>query len=524
MNSVIKPNEWWAIQKFGKIRLKNPATISTGYRKKMEFVCECGNSKFIIVRDVTSGKTSSCGKCNEMPPEWWHTKTFGKLRLKQPKILSLGSSKKEVWICECGKNKPIIVKDVTNGKTTSCNNCHSMPPDWWAYRRFGRLRIKFPKQLHQGSRKKEIFVCVCGNEKRHVVYTVTSGLSRSCGHCSRKISEWYLKNRKTLATLKTPIPAGSIPLGGPIQLETVHRVDRPFLAICPHCGDKYRPRFSSIKSGKSLTCGCSAGMISRPSTEIHQFIVLNGFESELEYELSGYKYDVCVKPCKTLIEFQGSRYHSSAKQKERDQKKKALAEIYGYELIQIDEKLWNKKSTKDEVKINILSILMNRKGMGSGHKCKSEILAKIEELNDLIASGLPEDISTRVNQRVDDLMQKMKTANEDIMSAAISSHHVMCAIKNMKPNEAFGNDPFIYYALGLVGEAGELTGALLRAIRNGDTVEGKKTAVESELADCIIYAVILAYATGIDLVKIVNDKARIVEARARAGYYGGPIH
>lgn len=167
--------------------------------------------------------------------------------------------------------------------------------------------------------------------------------------------------------------------------------------------------------------------------------------------------------------------------------------------------------------------LTSRKKIGSNHKCKSEIQAKIEELNELIASGLPEDISSRLNRRINDLTQEMKTANEDIMSAAISSHHVMCAVKNMKPNEAFGNDPFIYYALGLVGEAGELTGALLRAIRNGDTPEGKKVAVESELADCIIYAVILAYTTGIDLVKIVNDKARIVESRARAGYYGPPL-
>lgn len=154
---------------------------------------------------------------------------------------------------------------------------------------------------------------------------------------------------------------------------------------------------------------------------------------------------------------------------------------------------------------------------------KSEIQAKIDELKMLSYVKMQPETMVHVNSRISKLEQEMNTADEDIISAAVSSHHVMCEVKNMRPDEAFGSDPFVYYALGLVGEAGELTGALLRAIRNGDTISGKKAAVESELADCIIYAVILAYATGIDLTKIVNEKARIVESRARSGYYGPPI-
>ena len=155
---------------------------------------------------------------------------------------------------------------------------------------------------------------------------------------------------------------------------------------------------------------------------------------------------------------------------------------------------------------------------------KSELLSKIEEIDYVLSEiSIHPTLRKKLEKRRKSYVEQSFTAYEDIMSAAISSHKVMCEVKNMKPDEAFGNNPFIYYGLGLAGEAGELTGALLRAMRNGGSFEDMKTAAESELADCMIYAVILAYSTGIDLVQLVNEKARIVELRARSGYYGGPL-
>lgn len=519
---MIQSRAWWLIQKFGSLRIKHPADINVGSRNKMEFVCECGKNKFIVVRDVTSGKTVRCGKCNQMSREWWMSHKFGNLKLKNPQDLNTGSHQKLVWICDCGKEKSIVVKDVTSGKTTSCNKCNEMPPEWWAVQKFGRLKLERPRFLHKGSGEKAKFTCVCGHTGFHSVHSVTSGKATSCGKCTVSIRNWFEKNRTTLQSLKTPISANSFPKGGPTTLETIIKVDQPIRAVCPHCKSVYRPRFSSLKKGKSLTCGCSAGMISGPTVEIYRFIKSKGFNAELEYKMSGYRYDIHIKDCKVLIEFQGERFHSSEKNQARDKKKSSLAKVYGYELIPIIEKMWYKE--KESIKTYIIQVLENRKGIGYSHKCKNEILAKIEELDELMELNVSSDVASHINTRKKHLVEEMKSANEDIMSAAISSHHVMCAVKNMRPDEAFGNDPFIYYGLGLVGEAGELTGALLRAIRNGGSYDDKRVAVESELADCFIYATILAYATGIDLIKIVNEKARIVESRARAGYYGGPLH
>jgi NTP pyrophosphatase (non-canonical NTP hydrolase) len=156
-------------------------------------------------------------------------------------------------------------------------------------------------------------------------------------------------------------------------------------------------------------------------------------------------------------------------------------------------------------------------------KTRSEILAKIEEIDNILSYVISDDMREMLVARRDILTQDLLSAYEDVITAAISSHHVMCEVKNMRPDEAFGNDPFIYYGLGLAGEVGELTGALLRAMRNGGSYEDMKMAAESELADCMIYAIILAYSTGIDLTRLVNEKARIVELRARSGYYGSRL-
>lgn len=163
--------------------------------------------------------------------------------------------------------------------------------------------------------------------------------------------------------------------------------------------------------------------------------------------------------------------------------------------------------------------------LGTDRRMKNELAAKVEEIDAILEiPGHTDEMISVLQARKQSLLEQMKDSLEDVISAAVSSHHVMCEVKNMRPDEAFGNDPFIYYGLGLAGEVGELTGALLRAMRNGGAYEDMKMAAESELADCMIYAVILAHSTGIDLVKLVNEKARIVELRARSGYYGGPIN
>lgn len=512
--------EWWALQKFVQLRMKNPVLISRASSKAVEFVCDCGKSKLIRVRDVVGGKTKSCGKCDEMESHWWASQKFGKLVVEFPKDGKKGSSRKQAFRCECGNKKDIRTKDVTSRKVTSCGLCNLRHASWWSEARFGRLRLKNPKTLHTGSGRKETFICNCGHEKKHAVNSVTSGKASSCGRCSMTLNEWFYTNRDIIRALKAPVEPEQIPSGGPTLLDTAHNLSKSARVRCRVCGSIYKLTISHLKGGKSLSCGCAAGWISKPCIEIRRHLQDAGFNVDFEYLLEGYRYDLLVRESKLLIEFDGEMWHSTKKSDRIDSKKKALAEVHGYGFLRICEKNW--KSNKAEVKKLILDNAATRKRLDHSYMTKGEIVVRLNEL-EAISSLNPSEIHEYIRKRRNDLKSSAKYAYEDIMSAAISSHHVMCEVKNMKPDEAFGNNPFIYYSLGLVGEAGELSGAVLRALRNGASTDAIRTAVESEIADCFIYTAVLAYAGGIDLVKLVNEKARVVETRARSGYYGGSL-
>ena len=105
----------------------------------------------------------------------------------------------------------------------------------------------------------------------------------------------------------------------------------------------------------------------------------------------------------------------------------------------------------------------------------------------------------------------------------LEAHRSLCEYKNMEEKEAFGHDPAIFYSLALTGECGELQNALIHVIRRGGTKEEKQAAIKSEIADILIYAILLAYTNDIDPTQAVKDKSEIVVQRALNGYYGGPL-
>ena len=94
----------------------------------------------------------------------------------------------------------------------------------------------------------------------------------------------------------------------------------------------------------------------------------------------------------------------------------------------------------------------------------------------------------------------------------------------MKEDEAYGQDPAMYYTLAICGEAGEMGNKIVKALRNGNDPDGAKKAIISELPDIIIYSAVLAHVLKIDLTNLVNDKVNVVIKRAKNGYYGGALN
>jgi len=158
---------------------------------------------------------------------------------------------------------------------------------------------------------------------------------------------------------------------------------------------------------------------------------------------------------------------------------------------------------------------------------KSEIRARIDELqkvreafhSSLLASKLEDDVERRMKE----LYRALESAEEDLSASIIRSHKAICEVKQMGEKDAYGNDPAMYYTLGICGEAGEMANAIVKARRNGEDQARVLEAVKSELPDVIVYSYVLAHVLDIDLSKLVNDKVEIVIKRAREGYYGEPL-
>jgi len=162
---------------------------------------------------------------------------------------------------------------------------------------------------------------------------------------------------------------------------------------------------------------------------------------------------------------------------------------------------------------------------GRTQESKSEIRARIQELESFLGSKVVSKtlLGTRIQKRINVLKKKLDRAQEDLSASIIESHVAICKAKQMGEKEAYGNDPAVYYTLGVCGEAGEMANAIVKAQRNGVNKKKILDAVCSELPDVIIYSYVLAHVLDIDLSKLVNKKVEVVIKRASDGYYGGPL-
>jgi len=343
-----------AIKKFGKLRIKIPQDILPGSNKKIEWICDCGREKLINTRSIISGRSTSCGSCNQITAKEITSRKFGKLQIKESKDIFPGSAKKVWWVCDCGQEKLIKINHVISGKTTSCGSCNQVTAEEIASRKFGKLRIKIPQNITIGSNKKIWWICDCGQEKFVQINCVISGHTTSCGNCGELVKDWYIRNREQIRSLKCPIdPKNFIP-GGMIPLETIKNVSNPFKAICLACKGIYYPRLFNIKRGISLTCGCCEFRISMPVIQINEYIRSLGFEIQNEYKVNKLAYDIFVPSKNLLIEFQGSKWHSMRGMKERDIRKKQNAIQNGYKFIEILEYDW--KTKRDEIKNKLFPV------------------------------------------------------------------------------------------------------------------------------------------------------------------------
>lgn len=344
-------------QKFGKLTIVNPQVISPGSHKKIGWKCDCGKTAFLEICFVLNGNQISCGKCNLITAEEFSKMKFGKLKAKLPENIYKYSHKIIPWLCDCGGEILAIIEHVFMGNITTCKYCNLISSDVMKQKKFGRLKIETARDILPGSGEKIGWLCDCGRRTDAIISDVISGKTKSCFNCKMIIHDWFILNKYKLKSLKCPVTIDEFPTGGIIPLETIENASKKFKAICPICKSEYHPNLSHIRGGTSLTCGCSTNQISFAQKEITKFIESHGIKVINEYRVNNFKYDIFIPSHNLLIEYQGLKWHSlpDSKRKDFNKHKNIIDSNYQFMIIFEDEWIHSKKKVE--------SILLNKLGL-----------------------------------------------------------------------------------------------------------------------------------------------------------------
>lgn len=336
----------------------SPVQVQPGSSKKLSFRCKCGRVTDQRIGSVISGRNKTCGCCNNFilnPGDDFH----GFKYVGDSIDVGPGSHKVLRLRCRCGNLCSHKVWEVTYEYVTGCGKCNVIP--FRSGDRFGNfVYVGQDAEFTKWNKEKRLFRCRCGNEKMMTPAYIASGNSTTCGSCRGPVEEWYRVNASKLASLKFPIRKEDIPCGGPTFLEDVKNGHTPIRVKCPVCRSEYKPRFYGIRRGISLTCGCVYNRISKANRDIASFVQSLGFETELEFRLEKFSYDVHPIGSCILIEYHGRTWHNSDYTDDLDRRKRECAERNGYRLITILEMDWKEKQA------DILDVLCHVLGVKNG--------------------------------------------------------------------------------------------------------------------------------------------------------------
>lgn len=210
--------------------------IGSGSYRKLLFQCKCGIKKNISLRSVTMGQMT-CGDCNKIALSSGD-EYYGFIYADVPILIGPHSNKKLLFTCKCGKTRPIQIGCITRGETSTCGRCNHIQliPDQtvknFIYR--GPPILAAP-----GSIRKLLFECRCGKPKRIALAYILNGETTKCGECNA-------------ISLSNGCSYGEfIYEGSPLVINAHSHNKIPFRCRCGKT--KYIP-MDAVTSGRSVTC------------------------------------------------------------------------------------------------------------------------------------------------------------------------------------------------------------------------------------------------------------------------------
>lgn len=324
--------------------------------------CDCGKQKIISAGSLRNGKTKSCG-CykREQIINRCSTDLTGKRFGRLVVIRSIDVMRKNghigmQWLCrcDCGNEVKVETANLTSGHTQSCgcrksdiiSECQSID---LMGKQFGYLTAIKP--AYRRSKKETLkweCICKCGNHTTVATEKLISGDTQSCG-C-------LVKERIHETTFKdlTGKRFGKLIV---IKLHEIKRYgngQQKTLWECQcDCGNRTIVSTGSLRSGKTVSCGCIKSGIELSVTQISQElglplksqIIFDGLcgckGKHLSYDFGLYTNGVL----RCLIECQGKQHYKPipffggteafAIQQEHDKRKRNYALQHNIPLVEI---------------------------------------------------------------------------------------------------------------------------------------------------------------------------------------------
>lgn len=162
---------------YGELTILSIYRSSKGYLRCI-CQCSCGKEKDIILANLKSGKTRSCGHLEEENRRKFKDlsgKTFGELTVLEKTDDRIEGT--VVWKCQCncGRILTLSRRQLVRGYVSSCGHHKD---DQLVNQKFGELSV-----LKISSDRKKLYCkCDCGKMVWVPKYNVLNGHTRSCGH------------------------------------------------------------------------------------------------------------------------------------------------------------------------------------------------------------------------------------------------------------------------------------------------------------------------------------------------------